>query len=205
MQPGFFPTSPFPFPISLEENGILSDVKKLLQNINNSFKDYAFPVCPVGVLLHLIPPIFFYGIFPFVTFEIMLPPVIWYGIFMLPYVGLFWFMHHKRRLGIKAAIKEFNQTLMDRRIWAQWISDYYANESDDEESHFDDWYTTNMYLYKYLIAVIRMQDTRRSRIDMQPWLLIKKREYTILRKLENYASMQNYSVPTEPQLPYQVV
>ena len=174
----------------------------MLQNINNSFKNFAFPVCPVGVLLHLIPPAFFYGIFPFVTFEIFLPPIIWYGIFMLPYVGLFWFMHHKRRLGIKAAIKEFNQTLMNRRIWAQWISDCYANESD--ESHFDDWYTTNMYLYKYLIAVIRMQDTRRSRIDMQPWLLIKKREYTILRKLENYASMQNYSVPTEPQLPYQV-
>ena len=53
LQPGFYPINAFPE--SLDENGILSDVKKLLQKINKSFKKYAFPCCPLGALLFLMP------------------------------------------------------------------------------------------------------------------------------------------------------
>ena len=109
------------------------------------------------------------------------------------------FMHSKRRSGIKAAIKEFNQTLVDKRIWAQWVSDCrMVGESDDGESIYEDQYT------------ISGNCNGRPRPPspkgaLQPVLFIKKRGNELPSRFEIYESMQNYTVTTVPQSPYQVV
>ena len=196
-QPGFYPIE---FPKSLNDNGILEDVKKLLQNINHSFKKYALPVCPIFILfvvpyLALILPI---SPLPFtkqVHFSILtyLPAII-VGIC----IAVSCFMHYKRRSGIKKAINEFNQTLINKKIWAQWTNNP-NDENDDWESHFEDYYTGNT-----CISMICRGKSRRARRAV---LIIKKRGRrgnVLSSGFENYASMRNYAVPA-PQLPYQVV
>ena len=198
MQPGFYPTNPFPK--SLDENGISSDVTKLLQNINESIKKYALPACPL-FLLFLIPLTLFYlPIFEPSVLSLRLAPFVSLAVL---YICLSCFMHHKRRSGIKAAINEFNQTLLDKRIWAQWKSNSnLVNESDDGESKYDDQYTTSMFMHVISICIRR---SRRSRRAMQPVLLIKRKGNVLPSGFENYASMQIYTVPSAPQVPYQVV
>ena len=104
-------------------------------------------------------------------------------------------MASKSRSGIKAAIKEFNQTLVDKRIWAQWVSDCrMVGENDDGESIYEDQYT----MTGCCIA-------SRFKGVLQPVLFIKKRGNELPSRFDIYGSMQNYTVPTTPQSPYQVV
>ena len=221
-QPGFYPLE---FPKSLDENGILEDVKKLLQNINDSFKKYALPACPL-YLLFLIPLVALM-IFASVprsvltsegktsedkTFEDKtskdktpfshlsrnyIPLII-----IVICIGVSCFLHHKRRSGIKKAINEFNQTLMDKNIWAQWklSNPNLVDENDDGESQYEDYFTSNTCIS----MMCKGGKSRRSRRPMRIVLIIKKKGHALPRGFENYAATKNYTVPV-PQLPYQVV
>ena len=185
LQPGLYPINAFPK--SLDENGILFDVKKLFQSINESFKKYALPECPLTSLLFLIP------LASLILLASLLDEVP--GVFIIIefvfvavlYMILNWFMNQKRKSGIKAAIKEFNQTLMSKRIWAEWNSDYNLVGENDGETNYEDQYTIN-------------DNCRGCRRALQPVLFIKKRENVLSSGFE-----ANYPIPTAPQLPYQVV
>ena len=176
------------FPKSLDENGISFDVKKLLSSINESFKKFALPECPLMILLLLIPMV------TMILLSLLLGEingvviVILFVIFGFLYMFLNWFMNRKRKSGIKAAINEFNQTLMAKRIWAEWNSDYnLVGESPDGETNYEDQYTFN-------------DNCTGCRPALQPVLFIKKREKVL---------PTGFDVPTVPTapplLPYQVV
>ena len=90
------------------------------------------------------------------------------------------FMHSKRRSGIKAAIKEFNQTLVDKRIWAQWVSDCrMVGESDDGESIYEDRYTISGNFNG-------RPRPPRPKGALQPVLFIKKRGNELPSRFEIY-------------------
>lgn len=176
------------FPKSLDENGILFDVKKLFQSINESFKKYALPECPLTSLLFLIPLASLIILASSLYEGTGVVIIIEFVILVVLYMILNWFMNQKRKSCIKAAIKEFNQTLMAKRIWAEWNSDYnLVGESSDGETNYEDQYTIN-------------DNCRGCRRVLQPVLFIKKRENVLSNEFQT-----NHSIPTAPQLPYQVV
>ena len=176
------------FPKSLDENGILFDVKKLFQSINESFKKYALPECPLTSLLFLIPLASLIILASSLYEGTGVVIIIEFVILVVLYMIFNWFMNQKRKSGIKAAIKEFNQTLMAKRIWAEWNSDYnLVGESSDGETNYEDQYTIN-------------DNCRGCRRVLQPVLFIKKRENILSNEFQT-----NYPIPTAPQLPYQVV
>ena len=202
-QPGFYIIDSFP--PSLDEHGILFDVKKLLQDINDSFKRYALPECPITLLLFLIP-FATLGLFSVFGDPPGLFIIIEFTALVILYTILNWFLKRMRRKSIKMAINEFNHTLIHRSIWAEWNSDYnlIGESYFGDDANYEDQYTCDY-------------NCTNCRRVLEPVLIIRKREDasrfgtltsgipSLNGTFSNGLPPYDYTQPTLPQLPYQVV